>query len=388
MSLNGDALGYYAVLEVNPADDAGLIKRQYYQMAKFWHPDHNEQPNALEIFQKVSVAYDVLKEPQSRLQYDLLSAIYTAAEFPTLGSLKIYKNQSGRDDAALRVLKQRLVKADFKKCTVEERKDICNFREAAALVLNTSIANWLKGWWAKDGVQKTLSALKFNYRSVYATDFDNLKLLVHNAVAYQQENNTQMAWIYAEQAKILAQVQGNFALQTLLNDFIVRLNFKPQKTVKLPRWQARELKVRQWFMPMVIALAVAALAISGLAMSGNFGFLQHSSSYYEEREFSNGALMPYDMIDSKILKVDSDIESKENLYHFRRPCPIYYGPDGRYDKMTGGAENQTVRVVGWTADKKWYKIRIDNGETGFVHYSHVKEGMGKPVPPRSKVYRE
>ena len=97
----------------------------------------------------------------------------------------------------------------------------------------------------------------------------------------------------------MAQVQGNFALQTLLNDFIVRLNFKPQKTVKLPRWQARELKVRQWFMPMVIALAVAALAISGLAMSGNFGLLRHSSSYYEEREFSNGALMPYDMIDSQ-----------------------------------------------------------------------------------------
>lgn len=357
-------------------------------MAKYWHPDHNERPNALEMFQKVSVAYDILKDPKSRLQYDLLSAVYLSAEFPTLGSLKIYKNQSGRDDASLRVLKQRLVRSNFKKCTVEERKDICNFREAAALVLNTSISNWLKGWWAAGGIQKNLAALKYNYRSVYAADFDNLKLLTHNAVAYQQENNTQMSWIYANQAKILAQSLGAFQLQALLADLIAQLNFKPQKQVRLPRWQVRELKIRQWFMPLILVLGLASVIIFGLAASGGLNFLDKSHSYYEEREFSNGSSMSYDMIDSKIMKIDSDITSREYLYHFRRQGPIYYGPDGRYDKMTDGAENQTVRVVGWTSDKKWYKIVIDNGEMGFVHYSHIKKGMGKPVPPRSKVYQE
>ena len=93
------------------------------------------------------------------------------------------------------------------------------------------------------------------------------------------------------------------------------------------------------------------------------------------------------LIDSQIMKVDSDPTSTEYLYHLRRACPIYYGPDDRYDQMTMGTENQTVRVVGWTANKKWYKIVIDNGETGFVHYSHLEKGLGSPVPMRSHVYQ-
>ncbi len=387
MALTNDALGYYQILNVQATDDAGLIKKQYYQLAKYWHPDHNEAVNALEMFQKVSVAYDILKEPETRRQYDLLSAVYEAKDFPTLGSLKIYKNQAGKDDAALRVLKQRLVKTDFKKAVVEERKDICNFREAASMVLNTSVANWLKGWWAPDGWKKTWNALKYNYHSVYATDTDNLKLLVHNAVAYQQENDVQMAWIYANQATILAQVHGNFRLQSLLTEFIQAPNFKPQKTVRLPRWQAQELKYRQWLMPAVICALLIAGSIAAAAFSGGLNFMNKSQSYYQEREFSNGALMSYDMIDAQIMKIDSDINSTEHLYHLRRACPIYYGPDDRYDQMTMGTENQTVRVVGWTGNKKWYKVVIDNGEMGFVHYSHLKKGMGNPVPPRSYVYQ-
>jgi len=387
MAFSDDALGYYQVLNIQPTDDATLIKRQYYQLAKYWHPDHNEAANALEMFQKVSVAYDVLKDAETRLQYDLLSAVYDAKDFPTLGSLKIYKNQHGQDDAALRVLKQQLVKAKIKTATIEERKDICNFKEAASMVLNTSVSNWLKGWWAPNGWHKTLAALKYNYHSVYATDADNLKLLIHNAVAYQQENNTQMAWIYANQAVLLAQMHGHFRLQSLLNDFIKMLNLKPQKTVRLPRWQAQELKYRQWLMPAVIGAVLLAVVIATAVLTGSLGFMNHSQSYYQEREFSGGSLMSYDMIDSQIMKVDSDPTSTEYLYHLRRACPIYYGPDDRYDQMTMGTENQTVRVVGWTANKKWYKIVIDNGETGFVHYSHLEKGLGSPVPMRSHVYQ-
>ena len=269
MALSDDALGYYEVLNVQADADISLIKRHYYQLAKDWHPDHNEAANALEMFQKVSVAYNILKEEQMRRQYDLLSAVYETKDFPTLGSLKIYKNQAGKEDASLRVLRQRIVKADFKSVKVEERKDICNFKEAATMVLNTSLTNWLKGWWAAGGVHKTLEALKYNYHSVYATDSDNLKLLVHNAVAYQQENNTQMAWIYANQALILAQMHGNFRLQSLLNDFIRDLNFRPQKTVKLPRWQAQELKRRQWLIPAIGVALLTAVSVAEAAKSSS-----------------------------------------------------------------------------------------------------------------------
>ena len=113
MSENFDALGYYEVLEVTPYASLSQIKTQYYDRAKFWHPDHNENPKALEIFQKISVAYNILKEQKTRLKYDLLSIIYSNNDFPEINSLKIYKNQKGRDDIALRVLKQKKIQDLF-----------------------------------------------------------------------------------------------------------------------------------------------------------------------------------------------------------------------------------------------------------------------------------
>ena len=71
-----DALGYYAVLEVDYNADDHTIKNAYREKAKFWHPDHNESENALENFQKISVAYDVLKDVKNRAMYDVLSLVY------------------------------------------------------------------------------------------------------------------------------------------------------------------------------------------------------------------------------------------------------------------------------------------------------------------------
>ena len=52
MNRNADALGYYAVLEVHPEADAAVIKRQYYDKAKYWHPDHNEIRGLWKCFKK------------------------------------------------------------------------------------------------------------------------------------------------------------------------------------------------------------------------------------------------------------------------------------------------------------------------------------------------
>lgn len=87
MNANYDAKGYYRVLEVSPNAPLSLIKQQYYDRAKFWHPDHNNNPDAVEIFQKISVAYNLLKDQKKRLQYDLLSLVYGVEDFPELDSL-------------------------------------------------------------------------------------------------------------------------------------------------------------------------------------------------------------------------------------------------------------------------------------------------------------
>ena len=380
MSKNADALGYYAALEVHPSADSSVIKRQYYEKAKYWHPDHNENPRALEMFQKVSVAYDVLKDEKLRMEYDLLSCVYGKSDFPALGSLKIYKNQSGKDDKALRVLRQVTVK----KGNSRESKDICNIREACNMVLSTSINNWLLGWWGKSGFAITKKAIKFNLNEVSADNYDNLKLLIHNAVAYEQENNIEMAWIYAKQAEALA--ANNEYLRQRIATFADKLGFQPKKTVKIPRWNSAELVRRQYLFPIFLVLCLVMSVLMLFAGQGILSLKSSEKGYYEERVLS-GRLVATDMVENKIMKTDSDAMSKEYLVHLTQNCTIYNGPDVRYSPMVEGKANQTVRITGYTPDKSWYQIMLDNGEMGYIEKNKTQKGIGDPVPFGSHVYK-
>ena len=71
--VKNDPLGYYEILAVNFDAEEKQIKQNYRDLAKKWHPDHNTDPEALDIFQKISVAYDILSDPDKRLVYDLLA---------------------------------------------------------------------------------------------------------------------------------------------------------------------------------------------------------------------------------------------------------------------------------------------------------------------------
>ncbi len=376
-----DSLGYYAILEIHPEADVAVIKRQYYQKAKYWHPDHNTRPEAHDMFQKTSVAYGILQNQRTRLIYDLLSCVYDNKDFPPMGSLKIYKNQSDKDDKALRVLRQRL-------CTnkgVRESKDVCNIREAGNMVLSTSISNWLKGWWQKNGFNRTLSAIRFNMQNIYADDADNLKLLIHNAVAYEQENNKEMAWIYAKQAEMLQTTDEHTAKYLQL--FIEMLDFHPNKKVVLPYWNAAELKRRQQLFPLMMLLIASLLAVAMLVRSGVFsGGNAQDNSYYEVRKIGNN-LVPSDMIEARIMKNDSTPYDKDSVVHLKADSVIYYGPDTRYSHLRNGIKGQTVRITGYTVDKKWYQIILDDGIIGYIRNQDLEKGFGNPIPEGSQVYK-
>lgn len=386
MSGNFDTLGYYEVLEVTPNASLSQIKTQYYDRAKFWHPDHNENPKALEIFQKISVAYNILKDQKTRLRYDLLSIIYDKEDFPEISSLKIYKNQKGKDDNALRVLKQKKVTAYVGGYKIKETKDICNYKEAKDMVISTSIHNWLYGWWNLSAFFKNINAIKFNLEAVNAEDKDNLKLLIHNMLAYEQDNNKEMSWVYAKQAYLFA--EENSRLQELLTTYIDILDYHPQKVVSIPYWQSKELRRRQFIIPYFFILIFATIGISFFGKMGliNIGS-NKNKSYYSEISVNRGMTIADDQVESKIIKIDGDIDSKNHLYHLKNDVKIYYGPDERYDVLVNGKKGQTVRITGYTPDKKWYKVMIDNGENGYVRDSMLKKGIGNPLPPKTKIYR-
>jgi len=61
---------HYEVLGVESTATEAEIKKSYRKLAIKWHPDKNKSPEATQVFQKIAAAYDVLKDPASRKEYD------------------------------------------------------------------------------------------------------------------------------------------------------------------------------------------------------------------------------------------------------------------------------------------------------------------------------
>lgn len=61
---------YYEVLGVDRSASAEEIKRAYRQLARQYHPDVSEAPDAEARFKEINEAYQVLSDPQKRMTYD------------------------------------------------------------------------------------------------------------------------------------------------------------------------------------------------------------------------------------------------------------------------------------------------------------------------------
>ncbi|RMJ04257.1 Curved DNA-binding protein [Marinobacter litoralis] len=67
-----DFKDYYAVLGVSESASPEDIKKAYRKLARKYHPDVSKEDDATDKFQDVGEAYEVLKDPEKRAEYDQL----------------------------------------------------------------------------------------------------------------------------------------------------------------------------------------------------------------------------------------------------------------------------------------------------------------------------
>lgn len=72
----------YKTLGVDKSSDKAKIKKAYFNLAKQYHPDSNKDPKAKDRYVEVQEAYEILKDPSKKEQFD----IYGAQGFDTNGN--------------------------------------------------------------------------------------------------------------------------------------------------------------------------------------------------------------------------------------------------------------------------------------------------------------
>ena len=75
-----DYKDYYEIMGVPRDATQEDIKKAYRKLARQYHPDVSDKPNAEQLFKDVGEAYKVLKDPEKRAAYDELGANWKAGQ--------------------------------------------------------------------------------------------------------------------------------------------------------------------------------------------------------------------------------------------------------------------------------------------------------------------
>lgn len=378
-----DAKGYYRILRVTPQASLSEIKQTYRTLAKEWHPDHCRAPNALEMFQQLSTAYETLQEEESRLIYDLLSLVYSQADYPELENIEPLGAAvaAEKTPTSRRSFSFRTVRGLLWKYKLSDEKRICNYKEALGFAGRTALLNWLLGWWNPRAFFKNIQALLLNFQNV-DLGAENLRLLVHNAIAYYRKNNFEAAVSSAVEALNYAPPPAKIYLQT----FIARLNIRISRPHS---WRFGGVRLVQLLFPALLFLvAVIPFSVQYVTEIDLMRWFKERNeiTYYQEVNFGSRGRSVDDVVVGKILNFPVDRSDVRHLYHLKSATALMHGPSEDFDVLKTVKNGQTVRLTGMSPDNIWARVMIDNGEMGFVRVETLAPGIGKPIPEFSKIY--
>jgi len=375
-----DALSYYKILNVRPDADDETIRQKYRELAKFWHPDHNSDEKAVDMFQKISVAYDILKDNKLRLKYDLLSIIYSTVNFPDMNALSLIRNMHGQEDMNLRAfhLTEITGKGIGHKCI--DKVYYCSQYEASGIIKSITKHNWIYGFLGITAIFANIKAIIQNITRV-GNKRDNLLLSIHNSLVYAAEGKNQEAATLA----VLASEFADNDAKNIINRYIDSLN--QTSLYSLKPWNFSTFRHQQLLYPAALISAIVLI----------FGFWSAHVYYKKARldtgvkkvvVFNDGKEVYSDVAVARIFDIPVDVYDTNQLYHVTQKTDALHGADESFDIYKTIDEGTTVRVTGHTLDEKWFRVMFDNGEMAFIKAKYLAKGIGKEIPIWSKIYKE
>ncbi len=373
-----DALGYYASLEVSCDANIDVIKSKYRDLAKYWHPDLNTDEGALEKFQKISEAWDILSGEDSRQIYDLLSMVYNQHNYPDLENI-VLLGGGKLDIRAVSLIKIRSWLWGY-----SEKKEITvvDYKQAVFKQMNNALLNWGCGWWHPVAFIKNIKAMYENWNNPVSVR-ETKRILIHNLVCCKLEGRIKEA----KQFAVLALDYANDELKKLLHKFLgnEKLQYKPKK------WNLINLRFVQLLVPLFLIFGfVLSIGSQYITEAELWQWFEDKKeiNYYQEVNFIAGQSGVDDVVVGKVLNIPVDKKDMSRLYHLKENSEVMYGPGDDFDVLKNIKANTTVRLTGVTPDNVWSRIMIDNGEMGFVRTEKIVSGVGSEIPYGSKIFEK
>lgn len=221
-----DNKGYYAILGVSPSASAAEIKKAYRLKAKELHPDKNRAQDTTRRFQLLQEAFNVLKDPKRRREYDSLGYNFHSQEnytHETHTKQKASTNQThppfSSDEDPIKCARCGAISAQPRFIIFFAVESFVSFSEknqlegifcvkcASLLSLKASFATWLYGWWGHFpwGVLWSIQALFINFMGGIRPPHINAILLAHQASYFKRLGNLKLAKAITREALLQAE---------------------------------------------------------------------------------------------------------------------------------------------------------------------------------------
>lgn len=394
MSDTLDYEGYYKALGVPPNASADAVKRAFRKLARDLHPDSNPGKDTTAQFQKISLAYEILKDPKKRADYNAEGARRMRAAQEAKANAHAYSQSTSQTrpqtqthpphvapkqgrtpsrhyaelrmcascgclSAQPRITSFMAVRGMVTVCKVIRKGGVYCPRCAIRIGMRNNFLNWLVGWWAFPmGPPRTLEATLINIVGGEKPAAENVNMLYRQALGFHYSGHSKIALGIVEDALRMA---PNLTMRDDLLALRRHLGEgKPGARLR-NEWQLRKNPI---FWGQVVPMSLAVIFVLQILFAHvNVGLLDYSN-------ISN----PIQSQWTKLFGSEVDAPVETTLHQvIVDTLPVYTAPNtssGRLGLLIGGMD---IPVLPEVAIGGWAAVQLPSGAVGYVAKSGLRE---------------